>query len=222
VHVGLITGIGPAATDHYYRALIAASAASGRPLDLTMAHADMPTLMRNLGAGDAAAQAAIYVRLTSRLKAAGAEAVAITSIGGSFCMEAFRPVSPLPVIDIMEEVDRALVAAGVRRAGIIGTRAAMESRLYGRLTATELISPDGAALAEVHDAYVAMATAGAATAGQREVMFRAGRALMARGAETVLLGGTDLALAFAGQDPGFPVFDCAAVHATAIAAWAAR
>jgi aspartate racemase len=32
-----------------------------------------------------------------------------------------------------------------------------------------------------------------------------------------MLGGTDLVLAFAGQDPGFPVFDCAAVHADAIA-----
>jgi aspartate racemase len=137
-------------------------------------------------------------------------------------MEAFRPMSPLPVIGLMEEVDRALVAAGVRKAGIIGTRTAMESRLYGRLSATELIAPDGAALAEVHDAYVAMATAAAATPAQQDVMVRAGRALMERGAETVLLGGTDLALAFAGRDPGFPIFDCAAVHAAAIAEWAAR
>jgi aspartate/glutamate racemase len=32
-----------------------------------------------------------------------------------------------------------------------------------------------------------------------------------------MLGGTDLALVFAGQDPGFPVFDYDAVHADAIA-----
>jgi len=41
-------------------------------------------------------------------------------------------------------------------------------------------------------------------------------------AEAVLLGGTDLGLAFAGRDPGFRTFDCAAVHAAAIAEVAAR
>ena len=68
-----------------------------------------------------------------------------------------------------------------------------------------------------------MAASGAATAEQREVFFSAGRALVSEhGAEAVMLGGTDLALAFAGQDPGFPVFDCAAVHADAIADAARR
>lgn len=63
MHVGLITGIGPAATDHYYRALIAGMAARGLPLELTMAHAELPVLMRHMAAGDQAAQAAVYVRL---------------------------------------------------------------------------------------------------------------------------------------------------------------
>ena len=36
------------------------------------------------------------------------------------------------------------------------------------------------------------------------------------GAEAVLLGGTDLFLAFEGENCGFPVFDCAAIHMDAI------
>jgi hypothetical protein len=32
-----------------------------------------------------------------------------------------------------------------------------------------------------------------------------------------MLGGTDLALAFGGGDPGFPTLDCAQEHADAIA-----
>ncbi len=66
MHIGLIVGIGPAATDFYYRRLIAALAAAGTPLELTMAHADMPTLLRNQAAGDAGAQVAIYLRLAGR------------------------------------------------------------------------------------------------------------------------------------------------------------
>jgi hypothetical protein len=37
-----------------------------------------------------------------------------------------------------------------------------------------------------------------------------------QGAEAVLLGGTDLFLAFQGYDCGFPALDCAEVHVEAI------
>jgi aspartate racemase len=35
MHIGLIVGIGPAATDYYYRQLIAAAARAGKDLELT-------------------------------------------------------------------------------------------------------------------------------------------------------------------------------------------
>jgi len=216
MHVGLIVGIGPAATDYYYRRILEAVGERGAALDLTMVHADTRTLLRNLAAGDKAAQVAIYMRLTERLVRAGAQAVAVTSIGGSFCIDAFKPVSPLAVIDLLEEVDRGVAAAGYRKLGVIGTRLAMETRLYGAVRSAELLAPEGDMLDRVHDAYTTMAVAGAVTEAQLTIFFEAGHALMARGAEAVMLGGTDLALAFTGQPP-FPLFDCAGVHAAAIA-----
>ena len=71
MHIGLIGGIGPAATDFYYRRLIAAFAARAQPLELTIVHADTPTLLRHQSADDRNAQVAIYLRLTQRLAAAG-------------------------------------------------------------------------------------------------------------------------------------------------------
>ncbi len=71
-HIGLIGGIGPAATDYYYRRIIASFAARDVPLQLTMAHADTPTLLRNLERGDSPAQVQIYRALTQRLAAAAA------------------------------------------------------------------------------------------------------------------------------------------------------
>jgi aspartate racemase len=45
------------------------------------------------------------------------------------------------------------------------------------------------------------------------VFFSAGRELYRdQGADAVLLGGTDLFLAFDGRDCGFPVVDCAEIH----------
>jgi aspartate racemase len=223
MHVGLIVGIGPAATDLYYRFLIATMATRGIDLDLTMAHADTPTLLHNQASGDAEAQVAIYRRLTDRLQAAGARAVAVTSIAGHFCIDAFKSVSPLPVIDMLVEVDREIERQGLRRVGILGTRVAMETRLYGAVRHAEVIAPPTDVLLRVHDAYTTMAVAGAVTESQRELFFKAGRALVEeRGAEAVMLGGTDLGLAFAGCDPGFRTFDCAVVHASAIAILAAE
>jgi aspartate/glutamate racemase len=43
MHIRLIGGIGPAATDFYYRRLIAAFASRKTPLEPTIAHADTPT-----------------------------------------------------------------------------------------------------------------------------------------------------------------------------------
>ena len=217
MHVGMIVGIGPAATDFYYRTIIAIAEARGATLDLTMAHADLPTLRRNLGAGDTQAQAAVYLRLTEGLKAAGAETVAITSIAGHFCLDAFRAVSPLPVISILTEVNKAVQAAGHRRLGIIGNNIPMRTRFYGALPGTEVLAPEGEMQEQVHTAYMSMASRGAVTEAERDIFVQAGHALMAQGAEAIMLGGTDLALAFPGGQAPFPLLDCAGIHAAAIA-----
>ena len=101
-------GIGPAATDFYYRRLISTFARNKAALELTIVHADTPTLLKNLAGNDAASQVAIYMKLTNRLAAAGAECVAVTSIAGHFCIDTFKASSPLPVVDMIAEVNRAL------------------------------------------------------------------------------------------------------------------
>ena len=218
MHIGLIGGIGPGATDYYYRRLISTFARQNAALELTIVHADTPTLVSNLASNDAAAQTAIYVRLTNRLASAGAECVAITSIGGHFCIDAFQAVSPLPVVDMLSEVARAIDTRGLKRVGILGTRTVMETRFYGRIASAEIIPPVGADLEDVHRAYVAMATAGFATEDQRAVFNAVSQRLMAeQSAEAILLGGTDLALAMDERTAGFPLVDCAGIHADAIA-----
>ena len=86
MHIGLIGGIGPAATEHYYRGLIDRYAASGGSPDLTIVQADVRDLVRNLANQDAKRQADIFARLVERLVAAGADAAAVTSMGGHFCI----------------------------------------------------------------------------------------------------------------------------------------
>ena len=218
MHIGLIVGIGPAATDYYYRYLISALAQAGQDLTLTMAHADTPTLLRNQAEGNVDAQVEIYLQLTNRLQRSGIEQVAVTSIAGHFCIDAFKALSPVPAINLLDAVKIEMKRRGFKKVGLLGTRVVMESRFYGVLDGVEVIPPAGNLL-EVHDAYVSMAAAGIATPEHREVFMRAGKILAgACGCESIMLAGTDLALVFKkDQSPGFEIFNCAEVHAEAIA-----
>jgi aspartate racemase len=56
MHNGLIGGIGPAATDFCYRRLIATFARQKAALELTIVHADTPTLLGNLASNNADAR----------------------------------------------------------------------------------------------------------------------------------------------------------------------
>jgi aspartate racemase len=217
MHIGLIGGIGPAATDFYYRRLISAFANNNTALELTIVHADTPTLLAHLASNDAGAQIAIYKRLTDRLVAAGAGCVAVTSIAGHFCIGGFNDVSPLPVVDMIAVVSAAVKERGLKRIGVLGTRTVMETRFYGGVTSAEIVPPSGNDLDRVHDAYVAMAASGVVTAAQQAVFTAASQRLLKdKAVEAIMLGGTDLALVFSEQTTDFPLVDCAGIHVDAI------
>jgi aspartate racemase len=217
MHIGLIGGIGPAATEFYYRNLVRAHAAANRVLELTIVQADIRDLVQNMSDGAQDKQAEIFLRLTRRLQAAGAEAVAVTSIAGHFCIRELEALSPLPVINAIPEIEAALVNRGLRRVGLLGTRVVMQSRIYGGVNAVDVVAPQGESFDATHNAYVAMAAAGQADDQQRELLFSVGNDLYGKqGAEVVALAGTDLFIAFEGRDCGFPTIDCARVHIDAL------
>ena len=217
MHIGLIGGIGPAATEFYYRHLVRAHAARGRSMELTIAHAQVRDLLQNMNDGAPERQAQIFGHLARRLQAAGAEAVAVTSMAGHFCIREFQALSPLPVISAIPELEAELVRRRVRCVGLLGTRIVMTSRLYGGLSAFDVVLPRGEELEVAHQDYIAMATVGQASGDQRERLFSIGRALCReQGAEVVVLAGTDLFLAFEGRACDFPTIDSALVHVDAL------
>ena len=216
MHIGLIGGMGPAATEFYYHHIARAHSEARRVLDLTMVNADAGELIRNFRADARDAQAAAFVRFTKRLQAAGADVVVVTSIAGHFCMREFEPISPLPVLSIVPAVRSKLDRLGLRRVGLVGTKVAMTSKLYGGLAEYDVRVPAGADLEATDREYLDMAMTGAVNDHHREFFFGVGRDLHADGAQAVLLAGTDLCLVFDGRDCGFPTVDCALAHVEAI------
>ena len=216
MHIGLIGGIGPAATVVYYQRLCAATAAPGAPLDLTIVQADIQPLIVNANSDGREAQARLFAPLIDRLRAAGAECAALTSIGAHFCFEETRALSSLPLVSAVEPLDEYFSARGIETVGLLGTRVAMRTRLFGLMKMTTALAPEEQ-FEEVGQLYQDMAVAGSCPDSSRDVMFSAGRRMMERGAKAIVLAGTDLNLAFDGQDPGFPVIDALDVHVAVLA-----
>ncbi len=217
MHIGLIGGIGPAATEFYYNRMAKAHDEAGAEMELTIVHASVRELLAHVLADERDAQAAVFCRYVERLKAAGAEAAAVTSLGGHFCIKELEAVSPLPILNALPALEAYFQAHQIGRIGVMGTSAIMRSNLYGAVKSVEIVAPPGDALQATHDNYVAMAFAARASDEQRAFFFETGKAMCeSQGADAVLLAGTDLFLAFDGHDPGFPVLDGGQIHIDAL------
>ena len=128
MHIGLIGGIGVAATMVYYQRLSAALAARELPLELTIVQAQARDLVRNNLADERVAQAQIYAPLIDRLRAAGADCAAITSLGGHFCYDETLALSSLPLISAVKPLDAFFVAEGIGKVGLLGTQVVMRTK----------------------------------------------------------------------------------------------
>lgn len=216
LHIGLIGGIGPAAAVVYYQRLCQAMAARQMPLELTMVQADIHPLIANANSDNAEAQARLFAPLIDRLKAAGADCAAITSIGAHFCFNETQALSSLPLVSAVAPLDAHFAAQGTETVGLLGTWVAMRTRLFGLMKKTTALAPDEDYQA-VGQLYQDMAVTGTCPDSTRDLLFSAGRKMMERGAKAIVLAGTDLNLAFDGRDPGFPVIDALEVHVAALA-----
>jgi aspartate racemase len=200
---GLIGGLGPGATIHYYREL-----ALAQPGEMLLIHADMAHALSKVTAGDRDGLAAYFAGLIERLARGGAEIAAISAITPHICIRELQKISVLPLVNIIDEIAAEIHARGYKRVALFGTRFVVQSRMFGMLEGVEVIVPEQ--VDAIHEAYMQT------VAGSTE-----GRAILSEIADqltvdAVVLAGTDLALIFDETNTGFPNIDGAKVHIQAI------
>src|SRR5436305_11719587 len=189
MHIGLIGGIGVAATLVYYQRLAAAVAARGaKRFDLTIVHGDLQELIRNNLADRRVEQARAFLPLVERLRRAGCDAFALTSLGAHFCADELTAMAPLPLISGVAPLDAFFAASGVARIGLLGTRVVMRTRLFGMLARTKALALDDE-IESLGQTYQEVAVAGTCSPAQRAVFVDAGARMMALGAEALVLAG---------------------------------
>lgn len=213
--LGLIGGLGPGATVHYYRGLLAAHEKQGRVPRMLIAHADV-TRARLLAEEMKLEELARYLGgLIESMAAGGAEMTAIVAVTPHICAAELIRLSPLPLIDMVTEVAEAIRARGLKRVALFGTRSTVESRMFGRL-GVDVVMPKPDEIDFIHNTYLDVLY-DRSTPAQVDRLREQARTLIARdGAEAVLIAGTDLAMVFNESNAGFPTLDCAGVHIAAI------
>jgi aspartate racemase len=224
--IGVIGGMSWESSAEYYRLLnrYAKTRLGGhhnaRSLMLTVDFAEVEACQR-AGAWDALgvqmAEAAV------QLERGGAQIVLLaTNTMHRVCASIEAAIS-IPFLHIADPTGAALKAAGVTRAGLLGTRYTMEQDFYaGRLRerhGIEAVVPGEPDRANVHRIIYEELCHGVVTAQSRRVYQRVIEDLKARGAQAVILGCTEITLLIGPDDSALPVFDTTALHAQAAVDW---
>src|SRR6266508_1426021 len=106
--LGLIGGLGPGATVHYYRGLIAAHNAAGRVARMIIAHADVDSA-RPLAEANKLDELARYLNgFIDATAAGGAEMAAIVAVTPHICTAQLLPLLRIPLIDMVSTVADAI------------------------------------------------------------------------------------------------------------------
>lgn len=215
--LGLIGGLGPGATAHYYQALLRAHDVRGVAPDLLIAHADLGFVLEQVRAGALDALAGYLSSYIHRLAAAGAQVAAISAVTPHVCAAQLVSQSPLPLVDIIDAVATELRRRNLTRIALFGTRFVIESNLFGRLPDIGIVKPTTAEIDAIHISYTRIASDGRAAGVDIATLRQIAHRLCAEeGVQTIVLAGTDLSFVFDETDAGFPTLDATRAHIDAI------
>ena len=155
------------------------------------------------------------------LQAAGAELVVLCTNTMHTVADALTDALDVPLLHIGDVTGQAVAAAGLRRVGLLGTAFTMEQPfLVDRLAAhgLEVLVPEATDRAEVHRIIYAELCRGIVREESRQAYRGVIDRLVARGAEGVVLGCTEIELLLGADDVDVPVFPTTALHAEAAVA----
>jgi aspartate racemase len=157
------------------------------------------------------------------LRLAGAEAIVLCTNTMHLVAPAIEAAVDIPLLHIADATAQRIRAVGLERVALLGTRFTMEQAFYReRIEAAGIavLTPDAPQRECVHGVIYDELCLGRILDPSRE-RYRAVIAdLVARGAQGVILGCTEIGLLVGQGDASVPLFDTARIHAEAAADWA--
>ncbi|MFD1801898.1 aspartate/glutamate racemase family protein [Mixta tenebrionis] len=225
--IGLLGGMSWESTALYYKIInegVQAQLGGLHSARLVMYSVDFYEIERLQAAGEWRQAAALLADAARALQAAGADFLVL-------CTNTMHKVAPeisaatsLPLLHIADATAEAVKAAGISKVGLLGTRFTMEQAFYrARLEqqfGIEVLVPDEAGRETVHHIIYQELCLGHIHPASREKYRAVIAGLVARGAEAIVMGCTEITLLIDQQDAAVPLFDTTRLHAEAAVALA--
>jgi aspartate racemase len=225
--LGLIGGMSWESTAVYYRLInqgVAARAGGLHSAPLLLHSLDFAPIAQAQAAGDWDGLATTLGSAARGLAQAGAQGLLIATNTMHLLADEVQAAGGVPLLHIADATGQALQAAGVRRAGLLGTRFTMQDKrvLRDRLAqrfGVETLLPAAAAQDDVHRIIYDELCRGRIEPASRHAYQRIIQGLAQDGAQAVILGCTEIGLLIAAADSPLPVFDTTHLHAAAAVDW---
>ncbi|KTT34919.1 aspartate/glutamate racemase family protein [Pseudomonas rhizoryzae] len=225
--LGLLGGMSWESSAHYYRILNEevrrrlGGSHSAACLLLSVDFAEIAALQH---AGDWATLGQRLQRHAQQLAAGGAAALVLCT-NTMHCLAAeIEAATPLPLLHIADPTGAAIRAQGLKTIGLLGTAFTMEQAFYRERLAQgfdlEVLVPEPAQRQTVHSVIYEELVRGEIHPASRDAYRAIIAELVARGAEGIVLGCTEIMLLVDQSDSAVPLFDTTHLHALAAVDWA--
>ncbi|MEF2073681.1 aspartate/glutamate racemase family protein [Consotaella aegiceratis] len=220
--IGLIGGMSWESTVVYYKEIneeVRRRHGQLRSADMVLRSVDFEPIVA-LQKADRWDDAAKYLsRIAVELTHAGAECILICTNTMHLVADAVAERIDVPLIHIVDETGWALQAANARKPLLLATRYTMEQGFYRdrlrRNFGIEAIVPDERGRTTVHDTIFEELCCGVISETSRQAYLEVIEQGRAQGADSVILGCTEIGLLIGPADTDLPVIDSTKVHALA-------
>jgi aspartate racemase len=220
--IGLIGGLSPESTAHYYEIIRREYNRKFGRLnfpEMTIESLNLQSLVELFEINDWGGVARILLQALDRLKQAGAEFAAILANTPHNAYELIRDESPLPIVTIMDATAEALVADKRKTVGLLGTRPTMEYGFFQKhfqSRGIDTLVPGESDRRELDRIIWEELSHGIVKPESRAVAQSMLNDLADHHAEAIILGCTELCLLIKPDDSPRPLYDTTRLHAEAI------
>ena len=224
--LGLLGGMSWESTLTYYRCVnerVRERLGGLHSAKLVLYSVDFAEIERLQHIGDWASAGRVLADAAQALERAGAEALVLCTNTMHRVLDVVEPAIRMPVVHIADATARRVIAKGISKIGLLATRFTMEQDFYrGRLerNGLDVLVPNADERAEIHGIIYDELCLGAIHDDSREAYRAIMANLVARGAQGMILGCTEIGLLVGANGTTVPVFDTTRIHAEAAVDWA--
>jgi aspartate racemase len=220
--IGLIGGMSCESTAHYYKRLndrVRAHLGGLHSAEILMWSVDFAPVAQMQHENRWQEAGAHLARIARRLEQAGAEVLVLATNTMHKVAETIQASTSIPLIHIADATAERIQNAGKRKPALLATRFTMEQDFYtGRLRekfGLDVVVPDEAERALVHQIIYDELCIGRVTEASRQAFVDVAQRLERRGADSLILGCTEVGMLLDESNAPVPIFDTALIHADA-------